>query len=195
MSALWPVTLRDGELVLRPLRHSDRRAWTELRRRNEAWLAPWEATSPQGSELPQGFGALVRLFAAQGRRGEALPWVIEVAGQLAGQLTVGVILWGSLRSANAGYWVDERMAGRGIAPHALALACDHCLFGLGLHRIEVNIRPENAASLRVVEKLGFRDEGLRLRYLHVAGRWCDHRSFAVTVEDVPDGLMERWRER
>jgi ribosomal-protein-alanine N-acetyltransferase len=43
-----------------------------------------------------------------------------------------------------------------------------------------------------VEKLGFRDEGVRARYLHINGEWCDHRTFALTVEDVPDGLLRRW---
>jgi len=67
---------------------------------------------------------------------------------------------------------------------------------MGLHRVEVNIRPENAASLRVVEKLGFRDEGLRERYLHIDGAWRDHRTFALTVEDIrPEGLEARWHQR
>ncbi len=56
----------------------------------------------------------------------------------------------------------------------------------------MNIRPENTASLRVVEKLGFRDEGLRLRYLHIDGAWRDHRTFALTRDEVPDGLLRRW---
>ena len=72
--------------------------------------------------------------------------------------------------AHIGYWVDREVAGRGIIPTAVALACDHCWFGLGLHRVEINIRPENVASCRVVEKLGFRVEGLRPRYLHIDGR-------------------------
>ena len=67
------------------------------------------------------------------------------------------------------------------------------LFAIGLHRVEVNIRPENAASLRVVEKLGFRDEGLRPRYLHIDGDWRDHLSFALTREEVGDGLLARYR--
>jgi ribosomal-protein-alanine N-acetyltransferase len=58
--------------------------------------------------------------------------------------------------------------------------------------MEINIRPENGPSLRVVEKLGFRDEGLRPRYLHINGDWADHRSFALTAEEVPGGLLNRW---
>ena len=115
------------------------------------------------------------------------------AGDLVGQLTVGGIAWGSLRSAHIGYWVDQRVAGRGIMPTAVALATDHC-FATGLHRIEINIRPENIASRRVVEKLGFRPEGLRPAYLHIDGDWRDHLSFALTVDEVPGGLLRRWHE-
>ena len=111
--------------------------------------------------------------------------MVTVRRRLVGQLTVGGITWGSLCSAHMGYWVDARVAGRGVMPTAVALAVDHCFQVLGLHRIEVNIRPENAACLRVVEKLGFRDEGLRQGYLHIDGQWRDHRSFALTAEEVP----------
>ncbi|GMA86300.1 hypothetical protein GCM10025868_15500 [Angustibacter aerolatus] len=91
--------------------------------------------------------------------------------------------WGSLRSGHIGYWIGHEFAGRGITPLAVALATDHCLRVVGLHRVEINIRPENAPSLRVVEKLGFRDEGLRERYLHIDGAWRDHRTFALTAEE------------
>jgi ribosomal-protein-alanine N-acetyltransferase len=112
--------------------------------------------------------------------------------RLVGQLTVSSITWGSLRSANIGYWVDEACAGRGITPTAVALAVDHCFGPAALHRVEVCIRPENTASLRVVHKLGFRAEGLRRAYLHIDGAWRDHEAFALTAEDVPEGLVNRW---
>ena len=78
---------------------------------------------------------------------------------MVGQLSVSGIGWGSLCSANVGYWVSEHVAGRGITPTAVALATDHCLLTLGLHRMEVNIRPENAASLRVVDEAGLPRRG------------------------------------
>ena len=94
-----------------------------------------------------------------------------------------------------GYWVDQARAGRGIAPTAVAMATDHCFEALGLHRMEINIRPDNGPSLRVVEKLGFRDEGRRERFLHINGEWADHRSFALTSEEVPGGLLAAWLRR
>jgi ribosomal-protein-alanine N-acetyltransferase len=139
------------------------------------------------------FGATVRYLLAEGRAGRAMPFVVTWDGVLVGQVTVSGIARGSLCSAQIGYWVDEGHAGRGVIPTAVALTVDHC-FGAGaLHRIEVNIRPENAASLRVVEKLGFRDEGMRRRLLHIDGDWRDHRSFALLREEVPEGLLNRWR--
>jgi [ribosomal protein S5]-alanine N-acetyltransferase len=112
--------------------------------------------------------------------------------RLVGQLTVSGIAWGSLRSANVGYWVDENCAGRGVIPTAVALAVDHCFTVCGLHRVEVCIRPENMPSRRVVEKLGFREEGVRRAYLHIDGGWRDHITYALTAEEIPEGLLNRW---
>lgn len=135
----------------------------------------------------------MRRYNAQARAGEALPWIVTYEGRLAGQMTISNIIWGSARMGSAGYWVDRDVAGRGVTPTALALAVDHCFFNVGLHRIEVNIRPENHASLRVVRKLGFREEGIRERFLHIDGDWRDHVSFALTADEVPEGLLRRWR--
>ena len=192
MTRGWPATLRDGVVGLRPISRKDRAAWLEVRSRNAAWLAPWEATPPRDTAPPMSFTTMVRSLRQQARKGTLLPFVITYEDVLVGQLTVGGITWGSLCSAHVGYWVDQRVAGRGVMPTAVALAADHCFSALGLHRIEVNIRPENAASLRVVEKLGFREEGTRSAFLHIAGAWRDHRSFALTAEEVPGGLLRRW---
>jgi [ribosomal protein S5]-alanine N-acetyltransferase len=70
---------------------------------------------------------------------------------------------------------------------AVALAVDHCLGAAGLHRIEATVRPENVASRRVLEKLGFREEGIFRRYLDVDGAWRDHLCYAMTAEEVPAG--------
>ncbi|MEB7503548.1 GNAT family protein [Arthrobacter koreensis] len=197
-SAIWPVTLESGDLILRPIRYRDRTEWNSVRSRNARWIGPWEATNPlPGTVLPS-YTGMVRSLNQQARQDTALPFVItERQGgvrsnpAIVGQLTVSSIIWGSARMATLGYWVDEARAGRGIAPTSVALATDHCFKVLGLHRMEINIRPENRPSLRVVQKLGFREEGLRRRYLHIAGEWADHLSFALTAEEVPEGLLSR----
>ncbi|MEU3573030.1 GNAT family protein [Kitasatospora sp. NPDC036755] len=198
MNAGWPVELHEGEVVLRPIRARDQREWQEVSRRNRDWLRRWEATVPPG---PAGRAAgprptyrqMVRFLRGEASAGRMLPFVVLHKGQLVGQLTVGGITWGSMCSANIGYWVDEAVAGRGIIPTAVALSVNHCFRTLGLHRIEVCIRPENGPSRRVVEKLGFRSEGIRPRYLHIDGDWRDHLVYALTDEEVPEGMLERWR--
>ncbi len=181
-------------MALRPIRLRDRADWRSVRSRNSAWLRPWDATSPGGlADEPPSFGQMVRTLTAEARAGRVMPFVAAYEGKLVGQVTVGGITWGSLRSAHIGYWIDREMAGRGVIPTGVALATDH-LFAIGLHRVEINIRPENAASLRVVEKLGFRPEGMRPRYLHIDGAWRDHLCFALTGEEVPEGMLNRWRK-
>jgi len=195
---LWPATLTarrvgGAPVILRPLHIKERRQWEALRAENIEWLRPWEATSPEPTAAGLSFRQLLRQFDREAGEGRLQPFVIETEGRLVGQMHLFGIAWGSLRSASAGYWVAQSVAGQGIVPFALAAACDHAFLVLGLHRVEVNIRPENTASLRVVEKLGFREEGLRRLYLHIDGQWRDHRSFALTTEDLgPRSMVELW---
>jgi ribosomal-protein-alanine N-acetyltransferase len=195
VSRPWPVTLREGPISLRPIRLRDAAAWRSVRQRNQEWLRPWEATLPLGEyDAPSSFAGMVRRLRAEAREGRSLPWVVISDDRLVGQVTVGGIARGSLLSAYIGYWVDGAVAGRGIIPTAVAMATDHCFEGLGLHRVEINIRPENTASLRVVEKLGFRPEGRRERYLHIDGDWRDHLTFSLVRGEVPGGVLARWRD-
>ncbi|MCF6522303.1 GNAT family N-acetyltransferase [Streptomyces sp. JJ36] len=198
MNAPWPVVLADGATTLRPIRLRDQRAWREVNQRNRDWLRPWEATvppPPPGHEPPRRptYRQMVRHLRAEAQAGRMLPFVVEYGGRLAGQLTVAGITWGSMCSGHVGYWIDRSVAGRGVMPTAVALATDHCFRTVGLHRVEVCIRPENGPSRRVVEKLGFREEGVRPRYLHIDGAWRDHLVYALTAEEVPEGLLTRWR--
>lgn len=197
----WPVTLIEPDLLsapvtLRPVRVSDARLWREIRVRNASWLRPWEPSNPETPLTRSSIGpyvSMVRTMRREARQGLALPWVVTFGNEFAGQLTVGSITWGSSRTGTVGYWIDEAFAGHGIIPTALAMAVDHCFRVVGLHRLEASIRPENVASRRVVEKLGFREEGIRVRQLHINGQWRDHICYAITAEEVPTGLLPRWR--
>lgn len=113
-----------------------------------------------------------------------LPYVIELDGRFAGQLTIGNVTHGALRSAWIGYWVDSEATGGGVATGALALGLDHCFGPVMLHRVEATVRPENAASRAVLAKVGFREEGLLKRYLEVDGAWRDHLLVAVTHDEM-----------
>ncbi len=194
----WPATLVDGPVMIRPYRRADAVAWSEVRRANERWLAPWEPEPPGPWQLVHNaasFRVVQREFSRSARSGSAMPFAVCYEERYVGQVTIGSIVRRAFCSAYAGYWVDYRYAGRGVIPTALALAVDHAFARGGLHRVEVNVRPENVASRRVAEKLGFREEAYHHRYLHIAGDWRDHIGYAVTVEDVSaeGGLLARWR--
>jgi len=184
-------SLTEGAVTIRPIRLRDTRALERELVDNRGWLRQWEATNPHGP-LSFDVRASIRSLQSNARAGLGLPYAIEYNGEFAGQLNVSSISYGSLSSASIGYWVGERFAGHNVTPTAVALATDHCFFGIGLHRMEICIRPENAPSLRVVEKLGFRYEGLRRRYIHINGDWRDHFCFALTVDELPQGVLRRW---
>ena len=184
-------TLREGANSIRAIRLRDARILERELLDNRGWLRKWEATNPHG---PMSFDvrSSIRSLQSNARAGLGLPFAIEHNGEFAGQLNVSGITYGSLSSATIGYWVSERFAGLGLTPTAVALASDYAFFQVGLHRIEICIRPENGPSLRVVEKLGFRYEGLRRRYIHINGDWRDHFCFALVAEELPGGVLRRW---
>ena len=188
----WPARLTAGDVTVRPLSYGDAADWRDARRRNVAWLRPWDATVPPGAAArPASFRALVRRLHRQARADATYPFAIEVDGRFAGQVTVNNIVRGSAQFASVGYWLDQQYAGRGVMPRAVALVIDHCFATAGLHRIEVAIRPENSNSLRVVEKLGLREVGYAPKFLHIDGDWRDHRIYAVTAEECPEGMLRR----
>jgi ribosomal-protein-alanine N-acetyltransferase len=193
----WPAELVAGPVRLRPPRRRDARAWSEVRLRNEQWLSPWEATSSLRWVDRNSVAAWPPLLAAlrkAARAGTMLPFIVTYGSRLAGQMNVSNVVHGALRGCSVGYWIDSAVAGRGITPTALALVIDHCFTGVGLHRVQVDIRPENAASLRVVEKLGLRREGYFERFLDIDGAWRDHIAFAITVEELGGrSLLSRLR--
>lgn len=185
-----------GLMRLRVIKHRDGREWRALRLRNRDWLQNWDATTPPISPgPPTTFAAMVRGMRVETKAGRLIPWVLELNGQIIGQLTIGGITRGSLCSAHAGYWIDQRYSGNGLMTLALGAGIDYLFEVEGLHRVEVNIRPENASSRKIVTKLGLRYEGLREQYLHIDGAWRDHLSFAITQEEVPEGLLRRFREQ
>lgn len=199
-SRAWPAAYEHGLVGVRPLRLRDGTAWVQARRRNRAWLQPWEgaperqrAVSWEELHSAPAYSSLLRLLRRDARAGRCLPFAVTYGGRLVGQVTVGNIVRGAWDSGTIGYWVDREVAGRGVTPTAVALVVDHAFDVARLHRIEVNVRPENAASLRVVEKLGFRPEGRHERYLYIDGAWRDHLTFALVRDDVPEGLLLRWQ--
>lgn len=189
---LGPVVAMAGEVVLRPLRRRDGAAWRRLRIADEALIARWDATSPltwADRHSRAAWQAHRSALAKACRRGEAAAFAIEVAGEFAGQITLGGIQRGAVCSCWVGYWVSSTVQRKGVATTAVRLLVEHALDGMRLHRVEATIAPENVASLGVVRRLGFRQEGLLRRYLDVGGGWRDHLLFAITVEELVGGRL------
>lgn len=183
--------LNHGDVTIRVVRPRDAKTLERLVLSNREWLRPWEATNPHGPTSFD-FKAQVRSLLRQLDNQDGIPFVILYQGELVGQLNVANILYGSVSSCVIGYWIIPQVAGKGITPTAVALAMDYMFEVIGLHRVEIDIRPENKASLRVVEKLGLRLEGLKRGYIHIANAWRDHYVFALTKEEVPQGVLNRW---
>ena len=181
------LSLTQGDVEVRTLRTSDAAVLATLLRNNRAWLQPWEATLPGvQTERPgdRSLRPVIRYQRARMRQGLGIPCAIVYRGEVVGQVSVADIVWGAVRSAQIGYWISESSAGKGITPIAVRLLARYALTSYGLHRIEICLRPENDASRRVVEKLGFRYEGLRERYIYIDGGWRDHDCFALTADEV-----------
>lgn len=186
-----------GLVAIRGVRRGDAGVLRSLLAQNRVWLSPWEATYPGGGGAVPGSQSMkpaIRAMSRQRKLGFSVSFVMLLEGEVVGQLSISDISSGALRSASIGYWISQHVAGRGVTPAAVALAIDYAFQDLRLHRVEICIRPENVASLRVVQKLGLRHEGLRERYIHIDGQWRDHESFAITADEVPQGMLARLGE-
>jgi len=182
-----PLRVPAGVVGLRPIRMRDGAQWSRTRAAERDKLEPWEPTAELDWIARHSVSAWPSMYSglrAEARRGRMLPYVIEVDGKFCGQLTIGNVTHGALRSAWIGYWVASEFTGGGVATGALALGVDHCFGAVMLHRVEATVRPENAASRKVLSKVGFREEGLLKRYLDVDGGWRDHLLVAVTSEEI-----------
>ena len=189
MTSTWPVVLSTQDLRLQALRFRDRTRWNDVRSENREWLSPWEATipilpggSPQDpTQLPSYF-QMVRTLNSEARQGRSFSFAIWHQRNLVGQISLGGLIYGAMRGGHIGYWIDKNYANRGFTTQAVTAVTEFSFTSLDLHRIEINVRPENAASRRVAEKAGYIFEGERPRYLHIGGTWRDH---VVFVKENP----------
>ncbi len=185
------TTLIGRRVILRPLRREDFPAWREVRRRNHDWLTKWEPIRPPGTPdvIEDGNAFALRCHARHRdwQMGSGFGFGVFVAGHFAGEVNINSVQRGAFQNGYVGYWVDEARAGNGYVPEALVHVLKFGFETLGLHRLQIAIVPRNAASLRVVHKLGIRSEGVAQRYLEINGTWEDHERFAMTAEE--------WTER
>jgi len=191
--------LSGRRVLLRPLVPTDFPDWQEVRRRNDAWLTPWEpARNPGLPDVVESAEAFAMRCSARERErqlGTGFGFGIFVGNRFAGEINLSSVQRGPFQSAYVGYWIDQAAAGRGYVPESVVVVARHAFEDLDLHRLQVAIIPRNSASRRVAQKLGLRDEGTALRYLEIAGVWEDHVRYAITAEewhDRRDALLKEW---
>jgi ribosomal-protein-alanine N-acetyltransferase len=175
-------------LVLRPPRPSDIPEIRRLLRTNADHLRPWSPASLSGEDptsLTNISNAVTR-HRRDWKRGDAFVLFVSkrVPGEpLIGRVQLSGVMRGVFQNAHLGYWIDGAHQGQGFMSEAVAATLAFAFTEARLHRVQVAIMPRNAASLRVMEKIGFRREGEAERYLCIAGKWEDHVLFAMTAEE------------
>lgn len=175
-------------LTIRPVLGQAHREVERVRWSDRDWLEPWEATlAPGVDERLPSLGDYQRKTDAEVESGITLPMMIEADGRVIGVVTAANTVRGALYSTTVGYWIVSEYAGRGIASLAVAAFIDLLILKLGIHRVEINIRPENEPSLGIARKLGLTHEGYRPRYMAIAGQWADHLAFSIDRESLPNG--------
>lgn len=194
--AIGAIGRRHGELegprvLLRPLRDADFEAWRAVRHANRAWLEPWEPLpefgTPDAAADRSGFRARCAAWDRQRQFDAAYGFGVFLDRDLVGEVSLGSVQRGPFQSAYIGYWVSEQHAGRGITPEAVVLLMRFGFETLALHRLEAAIVPRNAASRRVAEKLGLREEGTARELLQIRGTFEDHVRYAI--------LSDEWHDR
>ncbi|MDJ0973012.1 MAG: GNAT family protein [Planctomycetota bacterium] len=183
MGRPWPdaAVVAGPRTYLRPPRESDRVPFRQLVEASRAFLAPWEPLAPPDAGPDHRFE---RLLAADDRKRNLKHFVCSLEDdRLLGCMNVNNVVRGVGQYASLGYWIGAPHAGQGYMTEALQLALAFVFGPLRLHRIEANVRPENEASVALVQRAGFRLEGRSLRYLKIAGQWADHERYAMLVDE------------
>ena len=175
-----PLVRGDG-LYLRPAIAADYSAWARLREQSRAFLTPWEPTWLSDDLARVAFRRRLRRQAEEIAADESFAFLIfdSTSDELLGGLTLGGIRRGVAQAATLGYWMGTRHAGRGHMTRAVAAAVRFGFASLRLHRIEAACIPDNAPSIALLQRNGFRREGLARAYLKINDAWRDHVLFAL----------------
>lgn len=185
-SALDEQTLiRGRRLHLRTPQLSDYAQWCKLRGESREFLTPWEPTWPADDLSRMAFRRRIRRYHRDVREddGYALFLFLNEGDVLLGGLTLAHVKRGVTQSCSLGYWMGAVHAGKGYMTEAVRLVVPYVFDTLKLHRIEAACLPQNAPSIRLLEKVGFQKEGYARRYLCINGRWRDHVLFALLADD------------
>lgn len=189
----WPEIIRRTEqflakgdgVYIRPVRVSDAREFAALLRENRHHLEPYEPRRAPSYYTEAYQRAVLREAVESFSRGTGYMFaVVTDDDKIIGRVALSGIFRGAFQSCFIGYFIDREFTGRGLATWAVGHVARFAMTQAGLHRVEASVMPCNIASQRVLEKCGFRREGLSLRYLEIQGKWEDHYIYAITREEL-----------
>lgn len=177
--------LRADRVMLRAPSLGDYGQWSQLREKSRAFLTPWEPIWPPDDLTKVAFRRRIRRYQREIRSGIGYPFLVFSADgeTLYGGLSLAHIQRGVTQSAVLGYWMGEPYAGKGLMTAAVGAAVGFAFETLRLNRVEAACLPHNAASIRLLEKVGFTREGYARKYLCIEGRWQDHNLYGLVRSD------------
>ncbi len=179
------VRLITNRMTLRLPQHKDYLGWAQMRQESREFLAPWEPMWAADHLARSSFTNRVYWAQRSVTRGNALPLFLFLgdSDRLIGALTLDNIRRGPAQAGTLGYWVGQDYARQGYMREALEAVTHHAFESLDLSRLEAACLPENQASRGVLEKSGFKYEGVAQSYLQIAGRWRNHVLYANLRRD------------
>lgn len=177
--------LQGDAIFLRAPNLADYSGWTHLRAESRKFLTPWEPIWPADDLTRAAFRRRIRRYQMEVRDDRAYPFFIfrQTDGVMLGGITLSNVTRGMTQTATIGYWMGERFASRGYMSRAVLALVPYAFGALRLHRVEAACLPHNAASIRLLERVGFRREGLARGLVCINGRWQDHLVFALLADD------------
>jgi [ribosomal protein S5]-alanine N-acetyltransferase len=180
-----PPTIKAARVTLRTPTISDYPQWARLRELSRGFLTPWEPIWPADDLTKVAFRRRIRRYQRDVRSGTGYPFLVfSTDGEtLLGGLTLSHIQRGVTQSGVLGYWMGAPYAGKGLMTAAVRALVEYAFDTLNLNRVEAACLPHNAASIRLLEKVGFTREGYARKYLCIDGRWQDHVLFGLVRDD------------
>jgi [ribosomal protein S5]-alanine N-acetyltransferase len=180
-----PPALRGDRVTLRVPQMSDFDQWAELREASREFLSPWEPIWPHDDLTRTAFRLRIKRYWRDIEDDLAYPFFILDAenSTLLGGLTLSNVRRGVAQMASCGYWIGQAYSRRGYMTDALRTVIPYASDHLRLHRLEAACLPMNEASIRLLKKCGFTEEGIARKYLKINGRWEDHLLFGLVSSE------------
>jgi ribosomal-protein-alanine N-acetyltransferase len=180
-----PPIVGDG-VVLRTPQLADHAEWAAVREASRGFLTPWEPIWPADDLARPAFRQRIRRYAEDLRNDQAYPFFLfrKEDNALIGGLALANVRRGVAQAGSVGYWIGEAYARNGLMTAGVNALIPFAFGALRLHRLEAACIPSNAASVKLLEKTGFRREGYARQYLCINGIWQDHLLFGLLNEDL-----------